>query len=105
MLPFRISVPVVLIVPPFSSIIIGCEAVMEVAVFSVPLFFSVMPLLTSPSEPYCEPSLLASDAGVRIPLLIIVPPLYLLMLLIFTSPLPSTESVPSPEIAPSPVIE
>ena len=103
--PLRISVPVALIVPPFSSMIIGCEAVMAAGVFSVPLFFSVMLLLASPSEPYCAPSLLARYVAVRVPLLITVPPLYLLMLLILTSPLPSTKSVPSPSMAPSPVIE
>ena len=102
--PLRISVPVALIVPPFSSMITGCDAVIAVRVFSVPLFFRVILLLASPSEPYCEPSLLARYEAVRIPLLITVPPLYLLMFLILTSPLPSIEREPSPSMTPSPAM-
>ena len=102
MLPFRIRFPVVFIVPPFSSMTIGCEAVIAVNVFSVPLFLNVMVLPASPSEPYCEPSLFARYVAVRVPLLMMVPPLYLFTFLILTSPLPSMESVPSPSIAPSP---
>ncbi|CUP95523.1 Uncharacterised protein [Segatella copri] len=75
---------------------------MPEATFKVPLLLKVMVLSADPKEPNSKPSLLARVAGARIPPLTLVPPLYLLVFLMFTVPVPSTFSEPSPKIEPLP---
>ena len=86
------------IVPPLARRLTGFEPVIVLLTASVPPFI-VITLLALPNAPYSTPLPLASDETVTLPPFNIVEPVYLLVLLMFTLPVPSKESVALPPMA------